>query len=248
MGIFDHREQIVAFHENWDQKPALRAVYGGFYRLIRGNLSELPNRRVIELGSGIGSIKDVIPECITTDMFPTPWNEKVENAYFLSFPDRSISDIILVDVFHHLEFPGSALEEFNRVLRPGGKVLLFEPCLSVLGLFVYGMIHHEPISIMKQIVWKAPESESLDSPGFYAAQGSATRIFLGGNYKEKLNLWHQIKIIRLSALSYLASGGYRKPQLLPDRVLPFVKIFEGFFDLFPTIFATRMLVILTKEG
>jgi SAM-dependent methyltransferase len=248
MGIFDHQDQIVAFHENWDQKPALRAVYGEFYKLIRKNLSGLADGKMIELGSGIGSIKDVIPECITTDMFPTPWNERVENAYSLSFPDASVSDIILVDVFHHLEFPGSALEEFYRVLRPGGKVLLFEPCLSLLGLFVYGMIHHEPINIMKQITWKAPTSEPLDSPGFYAAQGNATRIFLGRNYRKELNLWHQIRIIRLSALSYLASGGYRKPQLLPDRVLPFVKIFEGFFDLFPSLFATRMLVILTKEG
>jgi SAM-dependent methyltransferase len=246
MGIFDHQDQIVAFHKNWDQKPALRAVYGEFYKLIRENLSGLTDGRMIELGSGIGSIKDVIPECITTDMFPTPWNERVENAYSLSFPDASLSDIILVDVFHHLEFPGSALEEFHRVLRSGGKVLLFEPCLSLLGLFVYGVIHHEPINITKRIIWNASSSESLESPGFYAAQGNSTRVFLGKQFKKELNLWSQIKVVRLSALSYLASGGYRKPQLLPDRALPLVRMCESLFDLFPSIFATRMLVILTK--
>lgn len=246
MGIFDHREQIVAFHENWDQKPALRAVYGEFYKLIRRNLSGLADGKMIELGSGIGSIKDIIPECVTTDMFPTPWNERVENAYSLSFHDTSISDIVLVDVFHHLEFPGSALEEFRRVLRPGGRVLLFEPCLSMLGLFVYGVIHHEPVNIMKPIIWKAPETTSLDSPDFYAAQGNASRIFLGKHYKEKLNVWEQIRVVRLSALSYLASGGYRKPQLLPDKGLLFVRMFEGLFDKIPSIFATRMLVILVK--
>jgi SAM-dependent methyltransferase len=248
MGIFDHQDQIVAFHENWDRKPALRAVYAEFYKLIRKNLSGLADGKMIELGSGIGSIKDIIPECITTDMFPTQWNERVENAYSLSFPDSSISDIILVDVFHHLEFPGSALEEFHRVLRPDGKVLIFEPCLSLLGLFVYGVIHHEPINIMKQIIWKAPASQLLDAPGFYAAQGNASRVFLWNQYKKDLNLWGQIKLIRLSALSYLASGGYRKPQLLPDEMLPYVKMFEGLFDWFPSIFATRMLVILTKRG
>jgi len=246
MGIFDHRDQIVSFHENWAKKSALRTVYGGFYRLIKENLSQLSSGATIELGSGIGAIKDVIPDCVTTDMFSTPWNDKVENAYTLSFSDSSLSNIILVDVFHHLEYPGTALKEFYRVLRPGGKVLLFEPCLSVLGLFVFGVIHHEPVNLMAEISWEAPQLESLDSPKFYAAQGNATRIFLGNGFKTRLGLWSRMNVIRLSALSYLASGGYRKPQLVPDKALPVVKRLEALFDIFPSLFATRMLVMLTK--
>jgi len=246
MGIFDHREQIVALHESWSQKPALRAVYREFHNLIRGQLSNLRDGKVIELGSGIGSIKDVIPECITTDMFPTPWTDRVENAYALSFSDSSISDIVLVDVFHHLEYPGTALDEFYRALRPGGRVLIFEPCLSMLGLIVYGAIHHEPVNMTQPIHWNAPSSRSLEAPKFYAAQGNASRVFLGRQHKDRLNLWTQIKIFRLSALSYLASGGYRKRQMIPDAALPLVKWFEGLFDLFPWLFATRMLVVLTK--
>ena len=116
MGIFAHREQILYHHEYWDNKPALRLAYGRFYRLILSNLSTFRNK-VVELGSGMGNIKEFIPDCLTTDMFPTPWSERVENAYCLTFEDNSVSDLIMVDVFHHLQYPGVALAEFHRVLE-----------------------------------------------------------------------------------------------------------------------------------
>jgi len=246
MSKFNHEDQIKSLRDDWDKKPVLRAVYAAFYNLIHKNLSQLSDGKVVELGSGIGAIKDIIPDCITTDMFQTQWNDRVENAYSLSFSDTSLSDIILVDVFHHLKFPGTVLKEFYRVLRPSGRVLILEPCLSVLGVIVYGAFHHEPINIMKQINWEAPNSETLDPQKFYAAQGNATRIFLGKRYKEKLKAWSQIRIIRLSALSYLATGGYRKPQLLPAKAIYTLKKFEDLFDNLPSLFATRVLVVLEK--
>jgi SAM-dependent methyltransferase len=133
MGIFAHREQIMHHHKNWDRKPALRIAYARFYRLIASQLSNLPDSKVIELGSGIGNITQFIPNCLTTDLFLTPWSEQVENAYHFSFQDETVSDLILVDVFHHLQYPGTALAEFQRVLRPGGKVLMIEPAISALG-------------------------------------------------------------------------------------------------------------------
>ncbi len=248
MGIFAHREQILRHHDYWDKKPALRQAYSRFYHLILAQLSDLPDRKVVELGSGIGNIKETIPYCITTDMFPTPWSDRVENAYHLSFEDGTISDLILVDVFHHLQFPGTALAEFHRVLRPGGRVLLFEPCISVLGLFVYGLFHQEGVKLRHPIQWQAGPGQSLANPEYYTSQGNATKIFLDDSHQEQLKMWADIRVIRLSALAYLASGGYTKPQLLADGALPALSILERFFNLFPGIFATRMLVVLPKPS
>ena len=246
MGIFTHREQIMRLHEHWNSKPALRNVYSNFYRLIASHLTNQPDSKVVELGSGIGNLKEFIPQCITTDMFPTPWSELVENAYQLSFPDETISDLILVDVFHHLQFPGTALTEFHRVLKKGGQVLIFEPCLSVLGLIVFGLLHPEGLKFNHTIQWNVPPSLMLDSPEYYTSQGNATRIFLGSSYRKALEIWSEIKVMRLSASSYIATGGYTKPQILPDKLLTLVSNFERLFDLFPSLFATRMLVILVK--
>jgi len=241
-----HQDLIEQNQEYWNRKPILRTLYGDFYRLIAKHLSNLPDGKIVELGSGLGNIHDVIPDCIRTDLFPNPWIDQIENAYKLSFADESVSDLILTDVFHHLKYPGTALNELHRVLQKGGRVLMLEPCISALGLIVYGALHAEPVAITKEIEWFAPEDWSADSVDYYAAQGNASRIFVGRRFRPKLKDWKTVETIRLSAIAYAASGGYSKPQLYPTALLPLMKKLEKGLDLFPTLFATRLLVILEK--
>jgi SAM-dependent methyltransferase len=246
MGILLHQDSIERNQEYWNRKPLLRTLYGDFYRLIAKNLSNLPERKIVELGSGLGNIHDVIPYCIRTDLFPNPWIDQVENAYRLSFSDGSVSDLILTDVFHHLKYPGTALKEFSRVLRKGGRVIMLEPCISALGLLVYGVLHEEPIAINKRIEWETPQSWSSEEIDYYAAQGNASRVFVGNRFREQLTGWQKSRTQRLSAIAYAASGGFSKPQLYPTSALPLIRKLEGLLDRFPTLFATRLLVILEK--
>jgi len=241
-----HQEFINKNQEYWNRKPLLRTLYGDFYRQISTHLSRLPDGKIVELGSGLGNIHEVIPDCIRTDLFPNPWIDQIENAYKLSFADETVSDLILTDVFHHLKYPGTALNELHRVLRRGGRVIMLEPYLSALGLFVYGASHDEPIAVTQRIEWFAPESWNPENIGFYAAQGNATRIFVQNGFRSKLEIWRNIETIRLSAIAYSASGGFSKPQLYPTSFLPIIKRLEKFLDLFPALFATRLLVILEK--
>ncbi len=114
-------------------KAALRAVYRNFHELIASRLDRSVPGPIVELGSGMGSIKEVIPECVTTDLFPNPWLDRQENAYQLTFAAGSVSNLILFDVWHHLRYPGTALAEFRRVLAPGGRVIIFDPAISLTG-------------------------------------------------------------------------------------------------------------------
>lgn len=246
MGIDLHQQSIHKNIQSWHQKPLLQKLYADFYSLIAKNLSNLPDAKIVELGSGLGNIRNVIPNCLRTDLFPNPWIDQIENAYKLSFADESISDLILTDVFHHLRYPGTALQEFARVLRKGGRVIMLEPYMSALGLLVYGIPHDEPIAIINKIKWEAPEGWSPENIDYYAAQGNATRIFVGNTFRSELIDWHKIKTMRLSATAYVASGGFSKPQLYPTSMFPLIKKLEKVFDLFPTLFATRLLVILEK--
>jgi SAM-dependent methyltransferase len=246
MGIDLHQGLIEKNYEYWNQKPILKILYGDFYRLIAAKLSNLPDAKIVELGSGLGNIREFIPNCIRTDLFPNPWIDQIENAYHLSFPDQSVSDLILTDVFHHLKYPGTALKEFSRVLRKGGRVILLEPCMSALGLLVYGVLHDEPVAVTKEIKWEAPEGWSPEQIDYYAAQGNASRVFLGKKFRQDLRDWRTIKAQRLSAIAYAASGGFSKPQLYPTPALPLIRKLEKVLDLFPTLFATRLLITLEK--
>ncbi len=246
MGIDLHQDFINKNIEYWNRKPLLHVLYGDFYQLISQNLSNLPDSKIVELGSGLGNIKEVIPDCLRTDLFPNPWIDQVENAYKLTFAKESVSDLILTDVFHHLRYPGGALQEFYRVLRKGGRVIMLEPYISVLGLLVYGAFHSEPIGFTQKIEWFPPQGWSAEDIDYYAAQGNATRVFITNRFRSELKRWQKIKTIRLSALAYAASGGYSGPQLYPKSILLLIKGLEKILNLFPFLFATRLLVILEK--
>ncbi len=247
MDISKHDDEIKRNLASWRKKPLLRDIYKTFHKLIAKHLSHGLNSYTVELGSGIGNIKEVIPNCIRTDLFPNPWIDRVEDAYHLSFSDNTVDNLILFDVFHHLRYPGTSLKEFHRVLAPNGRVLIFDPCMSVLGLIVFGLFHHEELGLGDEIRMFAPKEWSSNEDCYYAAQGNASRIFLGGKYQSFLGNWRVITKQRISAISYVASGGYSMPQLYPDKAFPLMKAIDRICDLVPFMFATRLLVVLEKK-
>lgn len=242
-----HNIEIEQNMRAWQEKPLLRLVYKQFYEEIVKHLSSFPGKTV-ELGSGVGGFKNFYPTCIATDIFSNPWIDQVESAYGLSFADNSVSTIIMFDVFHHIAFPGTALKECHRALIYGGRVIIFEPYISPLGFFVYGLLHKEPIAITKKIQWFHSKEKDLDG-SYYAAQGNATRIFglLSKFETELCEDWKIVEHKKFSAISYILSGGFSKPSLYSIKFLPVVKILEKILDRFPLLFATRTLIVLEKK-
>jgi SAM-dependent methyltransferase len=239
---------IQKHNEIWHKKPVLRLAYREFYELIAANLRRDLNGTILEIGSGIGKINEVIPDCLCTDIFNNPQIAQVENAYDLSFQDSSISNLILFDVLHHLEFPGNAFDEFNRVLIPSGRLLIFEPAISILGLLVYGLAHSEPVGYIKEITWKTQSNGvNPDTLNYYASQGNATRIFFGKMSSLIQKDWKIVNKIKLSAISYVMGGGFSRLQLYPLSFHNFMRKIDKFCDRFPSIFATRMLIVLEKN-
>lgn len=242
-----HNVEIHANRQRWEKKAVLRQVYAGFHAKILQSLRrDLPGPTV-ELGSGLGQIKQVIPNCITTDILPNPWLDQTENAYQLSFADRSVANLILFDVWHHLRHPGTALAELRRVLIPGGRLVIFDPCMSLLGLVVYGLCHHEPLGLRDRIDWSAPADFCPENPDYYAAAGNAWRAFCRSPGAD-LTGWRRVETKRSAALSYVATGGFRAPQLYPAALLPLLQRMDAVLDFLPALFATRVLVTLEKAA
>lgn len=91
-------------------------------------------------------------------------------------------------------------------------------------MIVYGLLHLEPVAFFRPIEWLAPAGWSPTEVDYYAAQGNATRILYGKEFASNLKNWKQKGLIRFSAISYVASGGYSGPQLYPRSILPFYQI------------------------
>ncbi len=246
--IEQHNFEIHANAEVWRRKPLLRDIYDEFYKLISTELPPDDMGPVVELGSGMGNIKRCLPQSITTDLFPNAWLDRQENAYALTFSNDSVGAFVLFDVFHHLRHPGAVLSELHRTLREHGRVILFEPDMGLLGRFIYGMFHHEPLLLRDPIAWDAPADFKPENHGYYAAQGNAHRIFVRGERPGSLEGFSVLRVKRYPALGYVASGGFGGPQLYPRFLLPLFKIIDSILRFLPGLFSTRLLVVLEKNA
>lgn len=230
-----HQIEIEKNLAAWQRKPLLQEIYNGFYKRILSVIDPAIPGHVLELGSGIGNLKQHLPKAITSDLFPNPWLDLVCDAYHLPFPDASISHLILFDVFHHLRYPAAFFKEARRVLS--GRLILFEPFISWASFPVYGLLHHEPVG------WGDPidAAEKPRETGYYAAQGNATRMF----FQSKVKGWQLIHAEAFSAFHYLFAGGFSKPALYPRRLLKPLRGVDALLTRWPRLFASRCLVVLS---
>jgi hypothetical protein len=92
------------------RKGFLRRYYGEIYDRYRECVNRTPEPGlVVEIGSGAGFAKDVIPEIITSDTLPYDGVDRVIDATRMPFADESVRALCMNNVFHHI--PGTGCRE-----------------------------------------------------------------------------------------------------------------------------------------
>src|SRR4051812_7040079 len=108
-------EKVLHEHrDTWARKPVLRAIYNDFYTRVAD--ASKPGVS-LEIGGGSGNLKDFASSVVSTDIVFTLWLDAVADAQALPFSDASFSNIVAVDVLHHIERPKRFLYEARRVLK-----------------------------------------------------------------------------------------------------------------------------------
>jgi len=244
-----HQKEIQQNLHSWQSKPLLQQIYASFYKRIVALIDRQIPGTVLEIGSGIGNLKAHYPPAVCSDLFPNPWLDLVCDGYELPFAASSLSHLVLFDVFHHLEAPRAFFKEARRVLTVRGRLIIFDPYISLASFPVYGLLHHEPVA------WRKPIQKNDVAPrprGYYAAQGNATRLFFrreGERPREPQfpKGWHVVHAEAFAAFSYLLSGGYSKPAVYPARLLPTLQGLDAKLSRWPRLFGARCLVALTPS-
>jgi SAM-dependent methyltransferase len=127
-----------------ERKPFLKGIYRRHYREYLRFLAGMPEGPVVEIGSGGGFLKDVLPDAITTDLRADQRIDRVMRAEKLDFPNESVAGILMLNVFHHLPDPRAFLREAARVLAPRGRAVLIEPAHTLLWSRLYRLFSGEP--------------------------------------------------------------------------------------------------------
>jgi SAM-dependent methyltransferase len=133
---------LAGYREIWSRKPTLRTVYDDFYDRIAAACRP---GLTIEIGGGIGNLKDRLPDVFATDIQPAPWLDCAADAQRLPFASGRLANIVMVDVLHHLQSPLRFFREAARVLGEGGRVLMIEPAITWGSTLFYRFLHHEPV-------------------------------------------------------------------------------------------------------
>jgi len=241
---FEAAIQILKRHKKiWKRKKILQKIYLDWYQKI---INDLVSGKTLEIGSGAGYFKKIKPEIISSDIVRCPWLDMCFDAHKIPFPDNSLSNIVLIDVFHHLANPISFLKEAARVLKEKGRIIMIEPFPSFFSLLVYKKFHPEPF-LMNKNYFGSRITE--DKNPWQANQAIPYLIFFKYQHKFQSLFKNKLKIIKKEKFSFLLyplSGGLEHPQLLPDFLYPLLKFMERYFFLLKNFMAFRCYIVLEK--
>ncbi|OGI18276.1 MAG: hypothetical protein A3B68_04370 [Candidatus Melainabacteria bacterium RIFCSPHIGHO2_02_FULL_34_12] len=211
-----HREII-------NKNTFLKKVYLDFYKEFYDASLNLPKGQLVEIGSGAGFLKEIMPNVITSDVFHSKGIDMVFSATDLPFDSNSVSAFFLNNVLHHINAPRTFFSEVRRCLVPGGKIIMIEPYSSLMGRFLYKNFHHEPFDMKAD--WEIKDSGRLTA----ANLALAWIIFFRDREKFEKE-FPNLRIKRLiphTPFRYQVSGGLSVKQLLPAFMHDIVKGFEA---------------------
>lgn len=137
-------EALADYQETWRRKGVLRVLYNDIFDRIAARCRP---GRTLEIGGGIGNLKERLGDVVTTDIQHGPWMDVVADAQRLPFAAASFDNIVMLDVLHHIEFPATFFDEAARVLRPGGRIVMVEPGITIGSTLFFRLLHHEPVDM-----------------------------------------------------------------------------------------------------
>jgi len=111
------RRYFEAHAATWDSIRSLHVAECEIEQAIASALSGEPLGALLDIGTGTGRM---------LELFADEAEGAIGVDRSLPLADHSVDSIILHQVLHYAQTPGSAVSEAARVLRPGGRLLVID--------------------------------------------------------------------------------------------------------------------------
>lgn len=248
VGTGNYWEVVVRQRKEYLQRPSLQAIYEHWADCMRKHLSSI-NGKFVELGCGCGALSSYFPEVIKTDIYKHDWVDEVVDACSMPYDDEECSNLIAVDMLHHLPYVPDFFDEVKRTLKPGGRLILLEPYISPFSYLIYNFFHHEPVdmSVNPFDVVSITDDESGDP----CNEALPTLIFKQCR-EQYTKRWPELNIVNIELrdwLVYPLTGGFSKRQWVSgNSVIPMLKIEDFILKLTGKLLAMNMLVVIEKRS
>ncbi len=244
------QEYLSRHRRIWKQKPVLRRIYQEEF-FSRQLAQRKPGGISIEVGGGPGFFKATLPEVISTDLIFCPWLDVIADAQRLPFREGSVSNVFGLDMLHHLAAPMAFLKEAERVLAPGGRLILIEPWVTPISLLIYRYLHQEDCNLSADPFADANLEQTAAKKAFDGNQAIPYLLFGPKNRAKTMALVPQLAIATMEQFclfAYLLSFGFKPLSLLPEFLYPGVARLErATRPLWRRIASLRVLIVLERK-
>ncbi|MGA2915010.1 MAG: methyltransferase domain-containing protein [Sedimentisphaerales bacterium] len=242
IGNLDDPQATVLHSQIIKEKVFLKNLYTDFYKIFRKSIAP-DSCKMIELGSGGGFIKEVIPNAITSDIMNVPNIDMVFSAEQMPFENNSVDAFFMIDVLHHIKKPKVFLAEAQRCLKSGGKMIMIEPANTVWYRLIIKNFHHEVFDTLAE--WEMNKTGRLSD-----ANGALAWIIF---QRDREIFESEFKSLRVKSINfhtpfkYILSGGLTYRQFVPSFMYGFVKFLEICLSPFNKWIGMFETIVLEKQ-
>jgi SAM-dependent methyltransferase len=208
---------------------------------------------VVEIGSGAGFAPRYLGrEIILTDIVANDWLDLVMDGTKIALGDGSVDIVIASNALHHFPQPMAFLNEAQRVLKPGGLLLLNEAYCSLLMRALLRVAQHEGYSYDIDVFDPNAVANDPDDP--WSGNNAVSNLL----FDRKDEFEARVPGLRLlldrphESLLFVASGGVTAklplPQL-PIAVLDAIAFVDRHLvSAVPGLIALTRRTVLQKTG
>jgi SAM-dependent methyltransferase len=240
--------RISVHKEILNSKRMIKEVFFEFHHLF--NFIDLKyfsgSGMRLEIGAGSAPIKETYSDVFSSDIVPGEGIDFTFDAVDMKFKDSSLRAVFAQNVLHHLPNPNGFFLELDRVLSPGGGAVFIEPFYGPLASFIYKRISKYEHFDKLQKDWTSDNSNPMSG----ANQALSYIIFIRDHDKFKKN-YPNLEVVITKPINnyirYILSGGINFVQIVPDFLIPILKIMEIALIPLNRIFAIHYVIAVKKR-
>lgn len=210
--------------------------------------------RIVEFGAGAAFSKVFLhyEGLVVTDVVDYPWIDETVDAMNPPYESESIDIILCSNMIHHLAKPVEFLRTAERLLKPGGHILILKPYPSFMMRSVLYFMRHEGFSYEKD---PFDPNEIITNPKDpWSANNAVSKLVFEDRerFRKEFPSLDLVTFRPNEFFTFLFSGGVTSKTLcppIPKFIRPVFQAIDQFLTwLAPGIFALSCRIHVQKKA
>jgi SAM-dependent methyltransferase len=207
----------------------------------------------IEFGAGIGASRDfiLVEKFVLSDFLDSEWLDlKHIDALNSGLPPQSFDFVVASNMIHHLAFPNKFFNECQRILVPGGRLIIQEINTSLMMRIILRLMRHEGFDETVNVFDRTKSCNQPSDP--WSANCSIPKKLFNSHKKFEAEFpgWRVTHDRKVEFFQFVNSGGV----VAKTRYIPLNRFFLNVQDLIdkvlcwiaPGLFALQRQIVLQR--